>query len=58
LREEMRHHTADATDGMLSLGKEDMLFTSRHDIASSGSEKDSEDKNIETMLIKTYKEIL
>lgn len=25
LREEMRHHTADTTDGMLSLGKEDMV---------------------------------
>jgi chromosome segregation ATPase len=58
LREEMRHHTADTSDGMLSLGKEDMLFTSRHDIVSSGSEKDFEDKNIETMLIKKDKEIL
>lgn len=34
------------------------LFTSRHDIVSSGSEKDFEDKNIETMLIKKDKEIL
>jgi len=25
LREEMRHHTADTTDGMLSLGKDDMV---------------------------------
>jgi len=25
LREEMRHHTADMTDGMLSLGKDDMV---------------------------------
>jgi hypothetical protein len=34
------------------------LFASRRDIVSSGSEKDFEDKNIETMLIKKDKEIL
>ena len=34
------------------------FFTSRHDIVSSRSEKDFEDKNIETMLIKKDKEIL
>jgi len=34
------------------------LFTSRRDIVSSGSEKDFEDKNTETMLIKKDKEIL
>jgi hypothetical protein len=34
------------------------LFTSRRDIGSSGSEKDFEDKNVETMLIKKDKEIL
>jgi hypothetical protein len=27
LREEMRHHTADSTDGMLHLGKDDMVST-------------------------------
>jgi len=34
------------------------LFTSRRDIVSSGSEKDFEDKNVGTMLIKKDKEIL
>lgn len=34
------------------------LFTSRRGIVSSGSEKDFEDKTIETMLIKKDKEIL
>jgi hypothetical protein len=27
LREEMRHHTADSTDGVLNLGKDDMVST-------------------------------